>query len=74
MSKKSLLALIIAIILPIGSYLVLKYFSENAANTPRKMLLDDVVQIEEKGKLVNDSIWHKTGNLKLVNHLGDTFN
>lgn len=74
MSKKSILALLVAIILPIGSYLVLKYFSENTAQTPRKMLLDDVVQYEEKGKMVNDSIWHKTGDLKLVNHLGDSFN
>lgn len=72
MTKKSIIALLVALFIPVFCYLVLKYFSENAANTPRKLLLDGIEQREENGKLITDSIWHKTGNIRLVNQLGDT--
>lgn len=72
MSKKSIIAILVALFIPVFCYLVLKYYSENAANTPRKLLLDGVEQREENGKIVTDSIWHKTGNIRFVNQLGDT--
>lgn len=72
MNKKSIIALLVALFIPVFCYLVLKYFSENAANTPRKLLLDGTEQREENGKIITDSIWHKTGNIRFVNQLGDT--
>jgi protein SCO1/2 len=39
---------------------------------PRKWLLDSVVTRVEKGKNVTDSVWHVTGNVKLLNQLGDS--
>jgi hypothetical protein len=72
MSKNSILGLLIALGLPLGCYLWLKTASENAVNMPRKYLLDTVVTRLENGKEITDSIWHKTGNIRLVNQLGDT--
>lgn len=76
MTKKSIIALLVALFIPVFCYLVLKYFSENAANTPRKLLRelenDGLVQREENGKIITDTLWHKTGNIRLVNQLGDT--
>jgi protein SCO1 len=72
MSKKALLALSIAILIPLACYLVVRYAGEKAVNMPRHMLLDSVVSRVEDGKLVTDSIWHKTQNITLVNQLGDT--
>jgi protein SCO1/2 len=72
MSKNSILGLLIALGLPLACYLWLKTASENAVNMPRKYLLDTVVTRLENGKEITDSIWHKTGNIRLVNQLGDT--
>jgi protein SCO1 len=72
MNKKSILTLCCAILIPVACYLALKFFGEGTVVVPRKILIDDVVQIEKKGKKVNDTIWHKTRNFKLVNQLGDT--
>ncbi len=74
MNKKALLALCLAIILPIGSYLILKGAGENAVDMPRKYLLDTVIERVENGKQISDSIWHKTANIRLQNQLGDTVN
>ena len=74
MNKKALLALCLAIILPVGSYLILKGASENAVDMPRKYLLDSVIERVQNGKQISDSIWHKTANITLVNQLGDTVN
>lgn len=72
MSKKALLALSIAILIPLISYLIVRNAGENAVHMPRKFLLDSVTSHVENGKLVTDSVWHKTQNITLVNQLGDT--
>ena len=74
MNKKALLALCLAILLPVGCYLILKGASENAVDMPRRYLLDTVIEKVQNGKQLSDSIWHKTANIKLVNQLGDTVN
>lgn len=72
MNNKSLLTILLTICIPVSCYLVLKYYSDDAVVLPRKLLLDDVVVKQKDGKTYYDSIWHKTGNFKLVNQLGDT--
>jgi protein SCO1 len=74
MNKKAFLSVIMAVFIPVICYLILKQYSENAVVLPRQLLLDDVVEYENNGKTLTDSIWHKTGNIKLVNQLGDTVN
>ncbi len=72
MNKKAFLALLIAVFIPIFSYLVLKSTSESAVTVPKKYFFDTVVTKEENGKIKTDSFWHKTANFQLVNQLGDT--
>jgi len=72
MSKKALLALMVAIMIPVISYLILKSYSDKAVTMPRRLLLDSVTTRVENGKSVTDSIWHQTANIKLVNQLGDS--
>ena len=72
MSKKAILALMVAILLPLIGYVILKISSDHAVVMPRKFLLDSVITRVENGKQITDSIWHKTANIKLVNQLGDS--
>lgn len=72
MNKNAILGLSVALLVPIGCYLALKYFSDTAVDMPRKYLLDTVVTSVVKGKEINDSIWHTTANIHLQNQLGDS--
>ncbi|MDI9358526.1 MAG: SCO family protein [Phycisphaerales bacterium] len=65
-------ALLIVLLLPILSYALLTYFSNRAINMPRKLLLDSVATSVVDGVEQTDSFWHQTGNITLVNQLGDT--
>ncbi|MCA6450515.1 MAG: SCO family protein [Chitinophagaceae bacterium] len=72
MNKKALLGLSVALLLPICCYLILKYASVSAVDMPRRYLLDTVVERVEKGKMITDTLWHQTSNIRLQNQLGDT--
>ncbi len=72
MSKKALLALGIAILIPLSFYLIVKYTSEKAINMPRRFYVDSVITKVVDGKTMTDTVWHKSANFKLVNQLGDT--
>ncbi len=72
MTKKALLALMVAIFIPVLCYLVLKIASDKAAVVPKKYFADDVITTNKNGKQVTDTLWHKTANITLVNQLGDT--
>jgi len=74
MSKKAILAFLIAILIPAVSYILLKTASDHAVIMPRKYLLDSVVTVVKNGKQEDDSIWHVTKNIRLINQLGDTVN
>jgi protein SCO1/2 len=71
MSKKALIAIIIAFLIPVVSYLVVKQVSEDAIVMPRRFLMDSVVTRTVNGKTTTDTIWHKTGNISLTNQLGE---
>ncbi len=72
MNKKAVLALCIATLIPVVSYLILKRTGEDAVTMPRKYFMDSVVTNTVDGKTTTDTIWHTTGNIKLVNQLGDS--
>lgn len=74
MSKKAILALLIAFIIPLVSYFIVKALSEQAVVMPRRLLMDSVVTKTVDGKTTIDTVWHKTENIRLVNQLGDTVN
>jgi protein SCO1 len=72
MNKKALVAVVLAIMVPVICYLVVKYTSERAVVMPKKYYVDDVIDSVVEGKTVSDTIWHRTENFRLVNQLGDS--
>lgn len=72
MSKKALLGLCIAALLPIVSYFIVKTASEKAVTIPPRFYADTVVNTVVDGKSKSDTVWHSVKNISLVNQLGDT--
>lgn len=72
MNKKALLAILVALGIPIVSYFVMRSMSDRAIHMPRYYLLDSTTTTLKDGKQTTDSIWHKVSDIKLINQLGDT--
>ncbi|MBC7887941.1 MAG: SCO family protein [Ferruginibacter sp.] len=72
MNKKAILGLLIAVVLPLTSYYIVKYYSSNAIHMPRRYFYDSVAVIEKNGKTATDTIWHSVNNMTFVNQLGKT--
>jgi protein SCO1/2 len=71
MTKKAILALALAIIMPLAGYFVVKYYSKEAVHMPGRYFAPDSVVVSEKnGKTVTDTIWHKVKNIEFTNQLG----
>jgi protein SCO1 len=71
-TKKALLALCIAVLLPVVSYFIVKTVSEEAVVIPPRFFPDTVINKVVDGKNVTDTIWHSVADIELVNQLGDT--
>jgi len=71
MNKKAILSLMLAILMPLAGYLLVKHYSKEAVHMPAKYYVpDSVVTRERNGKLVTDTIWHKVKNISFTNQLG----
>lgn len=70
MNKKALYAVMLALLLPLVSYYIVRQKSEKAVSMPRHYLADSVVSITKKGKKVNDTAWHQVGDFSLTNQEG----
>lgn len=72
MSKKGFIGLLLAVGLPVISYYIVKYTSEDTVEMPRRYFFDTVTEKTVKGKLVKDTAWHKVANFTFTNQLGKT--
>lgn len=70
MNRKALLALCIAILLPIVSYLLVKHYSDGAVVMPARIYMDSVITKITDGKETTDTVWHKVEDITLTNQLG----
>lgn len=71
MNKKAVLALALAIVMPLAGYFIVKYYSKEAVHMPARYFIPDSVIVSEKnGKTVTDTIWHKVKNITFTNQLG----
>lgn len=71
MNVKALLAVLLAIVLPLAGYFIVDYYSKDAVHMPRRYFVPDSVQVTEKnGKTVTDTIWHQVRNIEFTNQLG----
>lgn len=57
----------LAILLPLIAYLIVKKKSEKAVIMPRHYLFDSVETKIKKGKRVSDTVWHRLKDFRLVN-------
>ena len=69
MNKKGWLAVFVAVMVPLGFYLVAKQYG---VVMPGHYFPDTVVTTMKDGKQMNDTVWHKVANLRLTDQLGDT--
>lgn len=69
MSKKSLVAVLIAALLPLTCYFLLKHFSAEAVAMPKRYFYDSVFTRNEYGKTIEDTAWHRVRNFTLTNQL-----
>jgi protein SCO1/2 len=72
MSRSKIIAIILAVALPLGSYLWVSSLSRDAVLMPKRYFYDSVGVTTVRGKTVPDTHWHKIRPFKLTNQLGDT--
>lgn len=70
MNKKALLAVALVILIPLVSYLLVKHYSEEAVQMPRRFYSDSINTFVKDGKEYSDTVWHKVENIVLTNQLG----
>ncbi len=70
MNKSAVYGLLIALILPLTGYFIVKGLSKNALILPRHYIYDSVINKVEKGKQISDTGWHKIPDFSLTNQLG----
>lgn len=70
MNKKSILSLLLAILLPLTGYWLVKYYSKDAVFIPHHYFYDSVTVIEKNGKTSTDTVWHQVKNITFTNQLG----
>ncbi|PZR23699.1 MAG: SCO family protein [Citrobacter freundii] len=72
MNKTALYAILLAALLPLVCYFVVKGFSDSAIHMPRHYFPDSISTRTERGKQVTDTVWHRLADFKLVNQQGDS--
>jgi protein SCO1/2 len=70
LNTKAVLALALAILLPLVSYFIIKELSVGAIRMPPRYYSDTVINKVVDGKSVTDTTWHQVANIILTNQLG----
>jgi protein SCO1/2 len=70
LSRKALLAIVVAVIIPLASYLVVQKFTDDNDFLPRKYHYDTVITKVKDGIEVTDTLWHSVKNVQFQNQLG----
>jgi len=65
-------SLLLAALVPLLCYFIVKRYSDSAIVMPRHYLADSIVSKTEKGKKVFDTAWHKMPDFTLINQEGDS--
>jgi len=72
MNKRAILGILLATVLPLCGYVMVKYYGERAVHMPPRYFYDGVDTTREDGRINTDTAWHKVKNMTFVNQLGDT--
>lgn len=72
MNKKALSALMLAILVPLTCYLIVKQASKTAITMPPHYFPDTVINVVKQGKEMTDTVWHTLPDFSLKNQQGQT--
>jgi protein SCO1/2 len=70
MNTKKVLALMLAVLLPVISYFLVRYYSNRDVQMPHRYFYDSVNIIEKGGKTIEDTVWHHVNNMVFTNQFG----
>ena len=70
MNTKALYGLMLALLVPIVCYFIIKQKGEANPLMPRHYIYDSVTTVNKKGKNVEDTVWHRLPNFTLTNQFG----
>ena len=56
---EKMIAILMVIVLPLGSYLVVNNLSKDAVMMPKRYFYDTVISVTREGKTMPDTQWHK---------------
>ncbi len=70
MNKKAVYGILLAMLLPLAGYLILKRSSETGVIMPRKYYPDSLIVTTKNGKQYQDTIWHQLPEVNFTNQLG----
>ncbi len=72
MNKKAVLAVMLAVLLPLVSYLLVRYYSNRDVQMPGRYFYDSVNVVQKNGETIHDTVWHHVSNMRFINQFGDT--
>jgi len=70
-NKTALYALILALLIPLVSYFIIKQMSTDAVHIPKPVYEDTTISKVVKGKIEKETIWHKIPDFTLTNQEGN---
>ena len=70
MNRRSVLALMLAVLLPVVSYILVRYYSNRDVQMPHRFFYDGVNTIEKEGKTTNDTLWHHVSDMEFTKQFG----
>ena len=70
MNKTALYALILAVLIPLISYFIIKQLSKDAVHIPKPVYEDTTISKVVKGKIEKETIWQKIPDFTLTNQDG----
>ena len=70
MKKKAILAILLAILLPVTGYLLVDHYSKIATRMPGRYFFDSVQVVQKDGKTTYDTAWHQVSAMKFTNQFG----
>ncbi|MGK2860602.1 MAG: SCO family protein [Chitinophagaceae bacterium] len=71
MNRKAIYALLLALVVPLLCYFIVKTYSDSAIIMPRHYLADSIITKTEKGKKILDTVWHQIPDFSLTNQQGE---
>jgi protein SCO1 len=70
MNKKTVLAMMLAVLLPVTSYILVRYYSNRDVQMPHRYFYDSVNVVEKNDKTIDDTAWHHVSNMQFTNQFG----